>query len=189
MVDPLDGTVNFLFRIPQWCVSIAVEDADGALAGVVFDPMRDECWSATRDSPPLLNGEPVTASTRTDIGTAMVATGFGYDPAVREVQAGIIARLLPRVRDIRRLGSAALDLAWTAGGRYDAYFERGVKHWDIAAGVLLCSRAGLAMRRLEPAPPADDGLVVAPAALLDELHAMVSEQRMPAARASRVKAG
>jgi myo-inositol-1(or 4)-monophosphatase len=176
IVDPLDGTVNFLFGIPQWCVSIALEDGDGMKCGVVYDPMRDECWSAVRGGPPLLNGVEVTASGRDELATAMVATGFGYDAAVREVQAAIVARLLPRVRDIRRLGSAALDLAWTAGGRYDAYFERGVKLWDVAAGRLLCERAGLLARELDPVPPAEAGLMIAPPAFADELFGLIAER-------------
>ena len=173
IVDPLDGTVNFLFGIPQWAVSIAVEDGQGTLAGVVYDPMRDECWAAERDGPALLDGTPVAASARAELASALVATGFGYDPEVRRVQAAVVARLLPRVRDIRRAGAAALDLAWTAAGRYDAYFERGVKLWDVAAGELICRRAGLEVRRLEPAPPADAGLLVAPQALAGELYALV----------------
>jgi myo-inositol-1(or 4)-monophosphatase len=173
VVDPLDGTVNFLFGIPQWAVSIAVEDGDGALAGVVYDPMRDEVWAAERGGPPRLDGRPVEASGCEDPATALVATGFGYDSAVRAVQGEIVARLLPQVRDIRRLGSAALDLAWTAAGRYDAYFERGVKHWDVAAGALLCRCAGLEVRALAPAPPADAGVLVAAPALVDTLAPLV----------------
>lgn len=174
VVDPLDGTVNFLFGIPQWSVSLAVEDDAGGLAAAVYDPMRGECWSAVRGGAPLLNGEPVQASGREDLATAMVATGFGYDAAVRAVQGELVARLLPLVRDIRRLGSAALDLCWTAAGRYDAYFERGVQHWDVAAGELLCRCAGLEVRRLEPAPPADAGVVVAAPGLMAELAPLVS---------------
>ena len=174
VVDPLDGTVNFLFGIPQWAVSIACEDADGTLAGVIYDPMRDELWSAERDGPPLLDGRPIRASTRDDLATALVATGFGYDAEVRRLQAGVVARLLPRVRDIRRLGSAALDLAWTAAGRYDAYYERGLNAWDLAAGELLCVSAGLAVRELAPSPPAGGGVLVAPHALIDELESIVA---------------
>ena len=173
VVDPLDGTVNFLFGIPQWAVSIACEDAEGTLAGVIYDPMRDELWSAERGGPPLLDGRPIRASSRDDLATAMVATGFGYDAEVRRLQAAVVARLLPHVRDIRRLGSAALDLAWTAAGRYDAYYERGLNNWDRAAGELLCRRAGLAIRDLAPAPPAGDGVLVAPHAIIDELESLV----------------
>jgi myo-inositol-1(or 4)-monophosphatase len=173
VVDPLDGTINFLFGIPAWAVSIACEDSDGTLAGVVYDPMRDELWSAVRDGPPLLDGEEVQASTRGDLATAMVGTGFGYDAEVRRYQAEVIGRLLPQVRDIRRFGSAALDLAWTAAGRLDAFFERGLNHWDRAAGELLCVRAGLEIRELAPAPRAAGGVLVAPTRLIDELASIV----------------
>jgi myo-inositol-1(or 4)-monophosphatase len=174
IVDPLDGTTNFLFGIPQWGVSIAVEDESGTLAGVVFDPLRDECWAAVRGAEPTLNGEPVRRPRRAGgLATALVATGFGYDADVRAAQAEGVSRLLPQVRDIRRLGSCAIDLAWTADGRYDAYYERGVKLWDIAAGELICECAGLDVRRLEPAPPAESGILAAPVALADELASLV----------------
>ena len=174
IVDPLDGTTNFLFGIPQWCVSIAVEDGSGTLAGVVFDPMRDECWAAVRGDAATLNGAPLQRPQRAGgLAAALVCTGFGYDADVRAAQAASVTRLLPRVRDIRRLGACALDLAWTAGGRFDAYYERGVKLWDIAAGELICASAGLHTRRLEPAPPAEGGILAAPAALADEIAALV----------------
>jgi myo-inositol-1(or 4)-monophosphatase len=174
VVDPLDGTINFLFGIPQWAVSIACEDSEGTLAGVIYDPMRDELWTAERDGPALLDGREIHGSERSDLATTLVATGFGYDAAVREYQAGIVAELLPQVRDIRRFGSAALDLAWTAAGRYDAFYERGLNAWDLAAGELLCRRAGLAVRVLEPAPPAAGGLLVAPASLIEPLATIVA---------------
>jgi myo-inositol-1(or 4)-monophosphatase len=174
VVDPLDGTINFLFGIPQWAVSIACEDADGTLAGVIYDPMRDELWTAERDGPALLDGRPIRGSDRSDLATTLVATGFGYDAAVRAYQAGVLAELLPQVRDIRRFGSAALDLAWTAAGRHDAFYERGLNTWDRAAGELLCRRAGLAVRSLEPAPPAAGGVLVAPASLVEPLAAIVA---------------
>jgi myo-inositol-1(or 4)-monophosphatase len=154
IVDPLDGTVNFLFAIPQWCVSVAVADEAGSLVGAIYDPCRNELFSATRDGAPLLNGAPIVASERSELSSALVATGFAYDASVRAAQAEFFARLIPRVRDIRRFGSAALDLAWTACGRYDAYFERTTKLWDIAAGTLVCERAGLTVRNL----PERDGL-------------------------------
>jgi myo-inositol-1(or 4)-monophosphatase len=174
VVDPLDGTANFLFGIPQWAVSIAVEDAAGVVAGVVYDPPRDELWAAEREGPATLDGRPVRGSRRADLATALVATGFGYDAGVRRVQAAMIAALLPDVRDIRRLGAAALDLAWCAAGRFDAYYERGVHRWDIAAGALICERAGLVVEPLAAAPPQGDGLLVAPPALIETLRARVA---------------
>jgi myo-inositol-1(or 4)-monophosphatase len=142
VVDPLDGTVNFLFGIPVWSVSIAVEDADGAMAGVVFDPNRGETFSAVRDEGAYLNGESIHVSSRTDLSHALVGTGFAYDARARKVQAGLVSRILPEVRDIRRTGSAALDLAAAACGRLDAFYEAPMEWWDKAAGVLVVREAG-----------------------------------------------
>jgi myo-inositol-1(or 4)-monophosphatase len=175
VVDPLDGTVNFLFGIPQWCVSIACEDADGTLAGVVYDPLRDELWSAERDGAARLNGVEVQGSRQTDLSQAMVATGFSYDEDARAAQGATVARLLPRVRDIRRHGAAALDLAWASAGRYDAFYERGLNHWDEAAGALLCERAGLTVISLPPDRPGGAGILVAAPALVDELRDVLGE--------------
>jgi myo-inositol-1(or 4)-monophosphatase len=175
VIDPLDGTINYLFAIPQFAVSVACEDRDGVLAGVVLDPVRGECFTATRSGPASLNGEDFRARLeRDDLSRAMIVTGFGYDSAVRERQAAVLTRVLPRVRDIRRLGAAALDLAWTACGRYDAYYERGLKAWDHAAGGLIASRVGLELRELPAGGPAEPvGLLAAPPGLVDELLALV----------------
>jgi myo-inositol-1(or 4)-monophosphatase len=165
VVDPLDGTINFLFGIPHWAVSIACEDADGALAGVVYDPLRDELFSVERDGEPTRDGAPIRCSGREDLATALVGTGFGYDPEVRRAQAAVAARLLPDVRDVRRFGSAAIDLAWTACGRLDAYYEHGLNAWDLAAGRLLCERAGLEVHDLAPVGPSGPGVLVTPPGL------------------------
>lgn len=175
VVDPLDGTVNFLFGYPQWSVSVACEDAEGTIAGVVYDPLRDEELAATRSGPALLDGRVLARPARDGgLPLALVATGFAYDAATRTRQAAVLARVLPAVRDVRRGGSAALDLAWTAAGRCDAYFERGVQRWDVAAGALICTRAGLAVRELPAAGDDPFGLIVAPPALVDPLHALVA---------------
>jgi myo-inositol-1(or 4)-monophosphatase len=169
IVDPLDGTVNYLFGMPHWCVSVAVEDATGTVVGAVFDPNREELYTALRDGPALLNGIPLSPRRGEDLSHAMVATGLSYEARVRAAQARVLARLIPRVRDIRRFGSAALDLAWTAAGLYDAYFERSVRRWDVAAGALICRRSGL---RVLDLPIHDDlpwGILAAPPALADEL--------------------
>jgi myo-inositol-1(or 4)-monophosphatase len=173
IVDPLDGTVNFLFSIPQWCVSVAVADEHGPLAGAIFDPCRDELFSATRAGLPLLNGAPIAASGRDDLATAMVATGLAYDADVRAAQAGVLVEVIPRVRDIRRFGSAALDLAWTAAGRFDAYFERTVKPWDIAAGTLICESAGLTVLELSARERLPAGVLAGPPALAAQLFELV----------------
>jgi myo-inositol-1(or 4)-monophosphatase len=173
VVDPLDGTINFLFGIPQWCVSVAVEDDRGSLAGAVYDPGREELFTATRGKPPHCNGEVISASGRTEAATAMVATGFAYDAAVRHAQARVLERVVAEVRDVRRFGSAALDLAWTAAGRYDAYYERTVQPWDIAAGTLLCESAGLAVAELPVHPDLPWGILVADPGLMDALLPVV----------------
>jgi myo-inositol-1(or 4)-monophosphatase len=194
VVDPLDGTVNFLFGIPQWCVSVAVRDRRQVLAGAIYDPNRGELFTATRTGAAELTDGAGASTTLTGpdrgsraagpsgssgvsdaggLATAMVATGLAYDAGVREAQAAVLARLAPRVRDIRRFGSAALDLAWTAAGRYDAYFERTVKQWDIAAGQLVCERAGLDVVGLEARERLPWGILVAPAALAGALREIV----------------
>jgi len=176
VVDPLDGTVNYLFGIPAYAVSIACEDASGAVAGVVLDPSRQERFEATRSGWPTLNGEPVDGPRGAEsLDVALIATGFGYDPAVRARQAEVLLSVLPRVRDIRRVGVAAVDLSWCACGRFDAYYERGLKAWDMAAGGLIASRAGLEVRTLAAAGSDPAGTVVAPPALIDDLMALIAE--------------
>jgi myo-inositol-1(or 4)-monophosphatase len=138
VVDPLDGTINFLFGVPQWAVSIACEDEEGTLVGVVYDAERNELFAAERGRPATLDGRPIHPSVKEDLATALVGTGFGYDAEVRRAQAAVAARLLPQVRDLRRFGAAAIDLAWTACGRLDAYYEHGLNPWDLAAGGLIC---------------------------------------------------
>lgn len=173
VIDPLDGTTNFLFGIPQFAVSVACEDRRGAVVGVVLDPVRQETFAASRSGKATLNGVGITASAQDDLATSLVATGFAYDAAVRAKQAVVIGRVLPRVRDIRRAGAAALDLAWCARGRYDAYYERGVQRWDVAAGGLVAQRAGLALRELPAGEAGPAGVLVAPPALLDDLLGLV----------------
>lgn len=142
VVDPLDATVNFTYRLPHWCVSIAAEDDDGPLVGVVHDPVRDELFAASRGGGALLDGHRIHVSDVTGLDRTLVATGFAYDPAVRADQGKDAADLLGRVRDLRRAGSAALDLAYVAAGRVDAYVEFGLQSWDWAAGRLLVTEAG-----------------------------------------------
>ena len=186
IVDPLDGTVNFLFGIPQWAVSVAVADELGTVAGAVYDPNRDELFVASRSGPALLEAAGARSELRGRsedprgeggagrLATAMVATGLAYDASVRERQAAVLANLIPRARDIRRFGSAALDLCWTAAGRYDAYYERTVKAWDVAAGELICRRAGLEVLELGESEGLPPGILAARPGLARELHGLVS---------------
>jgi myo-inositol-1(or 4)-monophosphatase len=173
IVDPLDGTVNYLYGIPQFAVSVACEDPAGALAGVVLNPVTGETFAATRSGEATLNGSPIAGSGCDELSRALVATGFGYDAEVRAAQARVLTRLLPRVGNVRRMGAAALDMCDCARGRFDAYFERGIKAWDIAAGSLICTRAGLEVRMLDPVGILPQGILVAPSSLLEDLLGLV----------------
>jgi myo-inositol-1(or 4)-monophosphatase len=143
----------------------------------VYDPNRGELFTATRDGTASMRGPEglvaLSGSEREELASAMVATGFAYDAKVRAAQAKVLARAVPRVRDIRRFGSAALDLAWTAAGRFDAYFERTVKPWDIAAGALICERAGLRVLDLPEHEDLPYGILAAPEVLAGELLELV----------------
>jgi myo-inositol-1(or 4)-monophosphatase len=172
IIDPLDGTVNFLYGLRTWAVSIALEDAGGLAAGVVFNPVDGECFSALRGDGAALNGRPIHVTACPALDRAMVATGFSYEAPRRAEQAELLLRLLPRIRDIRRAGAAALDLAYVAAGRVDAFYERGLKRWDEAAGRLLVKEAGGAVADLEGEP---HGMAAAAtSALLEELRALVA---------------
>lgn len=143
VVDPLDGTTNFLFGIPQFAVSVAAEVDDRPVAGVVVDPSRNEVWAALAGQGSYLNGNRCRVPDgRSPLERALCATGFGYRAERRQWQAQVAAKVIPQVRDIRRLGSAALDLCWTGGGRFDAYFEWGLNPWDFSAGALVAAEAG-----------------------------------------------
>jgi myo-inositol-1(or 4)-monophosphatase len=142
VIDPLDGTINFLHGLASWCVSIAVEDELGILAGVVHQPTTGDTFHARRGHGAYLDDRPLAVSRITGLDDILLATGFAYDAAIRVDQGRDLAALLPRVRDVRRAGSAALDLAWCAAGRVDGYLEFGLSPWDWAAGRLLVTEAG-----------------------------------------------
>jgi myo-inositol-1(or 4)-monophosphatase len=149
VVDPLDGTVNFLYGIPHHSVSVAVEDAAGPLAGAVHDPTRDETVTAARGHGAWLDGQRLRITPPAGVDQALIATGFAYDPATREAQGRVLSSLIGTVRDVRRFGSAALDLAWVAAGRWDGYAELVVSRWDYSAGALAVTEAGGRVRRWE----------------------------------------
>ncbi|MFO0600966.1 MAG: inositol monophosphatase family protein [Myxococcaceae bacterium] len=192
-VDPLDGTTNYAHAVPHFCVTLGVDGpGDGGramLAGVVFDPLRDELFLASRGGGATLNGEPIRCSPATALRQALMCTGFPYDvtqapneplspailgapapapaapPRSADLALGLFTRIVRRAQGIRRMGSAALDLSYVACGRYDGYFEFGLKPWDTAAGALLVREAGGAMHAIDGAawePECLDVLACAP---------------------------
>jgi len=175
IIDPLDGTVNFLYGMPDWAVSIAAEDASGAVVGVVFDACRRETFTAIRGEGAFMNGRQIGVTDETDLSRSLVATGFSYDAIIRESQAEVVRRILPRIRDIRRAGSAALDLCWVASGRTDAYYESNMGVWDRAAGVLIAREAGATVTDLHPPSGDDVGVIAANKTLHDQLRKLVGE--------------
>ena len=143
VIDPLDGTSNYLRGIPHWCVSIALVDNGEPLHGVVFDPLRNELFIASKGSGAVLEDKRIRVSERRDLEGALLCTGFPPRERARaRPQLDCLDALLEQAEDVRRTGSAALDLAYVACGRFDGYFEAGVQPWDIAAGVLLVREAG-----------------------------------------------
>ncbi len=142
VVDPIDGTVNFLYGIPQYAISIAAREGDQVVAGVVLDVVKGECFTATRGGGARLDGRRVAVRDVVPLEQRLVITGFSYERPTRVAQAAAVHRLLGRVRDVRRLGSAALDLCYVASGRADAYVEEGLNEWDLAAGGLVVEEAG-----------------------------------------------
>lgn len=182
IVDPLDGTTNFVYGFEAFCVSVAVEDENGPLAGCVHDPIRQETFSAVRGEGAALNGLGMEPASTEGLGRALVGTGFSYRADQREWQATVVCHLLPRVRDIRRVGSAALDLCWVGAGRLDAHVERGLALWDHAAGALIAEEAGAAVRR--PALTDKWGLVMAatPSIALELFELVETAERLAGPR-------
>jgi myo-inositol-1(or 4)-monophosphatase len=142
-VDPLDGTTNYAHGVPHFSVVVAVEDGRGLAAGATYDPVRGELFLAGRGLGATLGGAPIRVSRTGSLGQALLCTGFPYDVRERpELPVALFATLLTRARAIRRFGSAALDLAWVACGRFDGFWEMKLKPWDVASGILLVREAG-----------------------------------------------
>ncbi|MDP9819519.1 inositol monophosphatase family protein [Spirilliplanes yamanashiensis] len=175
IVDPIDGTVNYLYGLPQYAVSLAAEVDGTVVAGVVRNAATGAEWTATLGGGAFREGRRLRGSARTTLDQTLLGTGFGYDPARRAHQGAVLARLLPRVRDIRRFGAAALDLCMAAEGALDAYFEKGLNPWDHAAGGLVALEAGLVVSGLGGVPAGPDMLVAAPPAIFAELHDLLTE--------------
>ena len=175
LVDPIDGTVNYLYGLPGWSVSIGIE-VDGDLAvGVVAVPTFGETYTAVLGEGAYRDDERIRCNRPPDLGYALAGTGFGYEVARRAHQADVVRGLLPRVRDIRRFGSCAADLCAVAGGRLDAYYERGPQPWDLAAGVLIAREAGARVEGLRGSPPSADMVLAAPPGLFETIHDLLVE--------------
>jgi myo-inositol-1(or 4)-monophosphatase len=176
VIDPIDGTVNYLYDIPQWSVSIGVEsESEGALVGVVFDPSKDELWQAVRGAGAVLNGAVLRCSNVTSLAQALVGTGFGYDARRRAAQAMVLPVLLPAVRDIRRLGAGSLDLCGVAAGRLDAYYEQGLSPWDLSAGGLVAREAGARVAGLRGREAGSDLVLASAPGVFEALHDLLLE--------------
>jgi myo-inositol-1(or 4)-monophosphatase len=170
ILDPIDGTVNYLYGLPQYAVSLAAEVNGQVVAGVVRNIVTGREWTATLDGGSHVDGRRLTGSAETSLSQALIATGFGYDAERRRSQARVLAALLPQVRDIRRCGAASLDLCMAAEGTVDAYYERGLNPWDHAAGGLIAAEAGLRVTGLAGQLPGPRMLLAAPPALHGPLH-------------------
>jgi myo-inositol-1(or 4)-monophosphatase len=175
IVDPIDGTVNYVYGLPNVGVSVAAEVDGQVVAGVVRNVVTGDEWTAIRGGGAWRDGVRLTGSQVTSLDMTLVATGFGYDAARRAHQAAVLCGVMPRVRDIRRMGAASLDLCAAAEGLVDAYFEKGLAAWDLAAGGLIAQEAGLLVTGLRGAPPGPAMVLAAPPAVHAELHDLLVE--------------
>jgi myo-inositol-1(or 4)-monophosphatase len=161
VIDPIDGTTNYVYRHPSWSVSIAAEMEGRAVAGAVHDPTHGQTFAAATGHGATCNGETIRLGEAAPLGRVLMATGFGYDPERRRAQAEVMVGVLPHIRDIRRMGSAAVDLCSVALGRVDAFYEHGLAPWDLAAGALIASEAGAKVADVYGGPVVAGGHVLA----------------------------
>nr|WP_284046676.1 inositol monophosphatase family protein [Actinoplanes maris] len=170
ILDPIDGTVNYLYGLPQYAVSLAAELDGEVVAGVVVNAATGDEWTATRGGGAWRGDRRLHGSAPAGLGQALVGTGFGYDARRRAHQGRVLAELITQVRDIRRFGAAALDLCAVAEGTLDAYYEKGLNPWDWAAGGLVATEAGIVVSGLSGAAPGLDMVVAASPAIHGPLH-------------------
>jgi myo-inositol-1(or 4)-monophosphatase len=180
IIDPIDGTVNYLYGFPMWAVSIAASIDDQVVAGVVHVPPLGETYSAVLGRGSRCNGVALAVNPAPSLAQALVGTGFGYEAARRARQAQILTTVLPRVRDVRRGGAASVDLCAVAAGRLDGYYERGLQPWDLAAGGLVASEAGAVVGGLGGAAAGSELVLAAPPGLFTELHDLLESLRAAA---------
>jgi myo-inositol-1(or 4)-monophosphatase len=174
VIDPLDGTTNYLYGYPVFAVSIGVEVDGEPSVGVVHDVARGECFSAVLGCGATLDGRPIAATAADDLATALVGTGFSYDPERRRRQGAVVAELLPQVRDLRRAGAAALDLCAVAAGRLDAFYEKNLAPWDYTAGALIAREAGAVVDGLGDDGPFPAFVLASAPALFQPLRALLA---------------
>lgn len=163
VIDPLDGTVNYIYGIDEWAVSVAVEDAEGPIVGVVRNPVSGRTYTGVRGGGAFVDGRPIRVNDPVPAARALVATGFSYQAERRVKQSAFMARLLPQIRDLRRIGSAALDVCMVADGQVDAFLEEGVNWWDVAAGTVIAREAGVVDSKVSPSGAAPGYLFAGPA--------------------------
>jgi myo-inositol-1(or 4)-monophosphatase len=175
IVDPLDGTTNYLYRLPGFSVSIAAEIDGTTVVGVVEDVVHGELYTAVRGGGAFRNGEPIAPTGLAEASRALVSTGFSYDPGWRAQQGRVLGHVLDRIGNLRRLGSAAVDICLVACGRTDAYFEWGLRPWDWAAGQLVAEEAGCGVSPLADELGLPPSLLVAAPGVFDELEAVLAE--------------
>jgi myo-inositol-1(or 4)-monophosphatase len=145
VIDPIDGTVNYTYAIPNYAISIAAEVDGKSEVGLVYDAGHEELFVAVAGQGAEMNGRPIMPSHESKLSQALCATGFGYDKDKRKLQARLLAKLIDKIRDVRRFGAAAIDICWVANGRLDGYFETGLKVWDYAAASLIAVESGAAI--------------------------------------------
>jgi myo-inositol-1(or 4)-monophosphatase len=176
LLDPIDGTVNFLYGVPQYAVSVAAERDGETLVGCVHNPVSGETFMAVRGAGSWLGSRKLTATgPAPSLDRAVLGTGFSYDAALRAGQGRVLAGVLPRVANLRRLGAASLDLCFVAAGRLDGYFEQGLAPWDMAAGLLVAREAGAVVSGLHGRPPDQVIAVAASPAVAEELVKLLEE--------------
>ena len=173
VIDPLDGTVNYLYGLPGWNISIAAKNQDGVIAGVVFAPTINSLWKATKYGGAFFNDKSIKCNDPVNLNLALIATGFSYDLELRKEQGARIQKLIPQIRDLRRNGAAAVDLCYVAMGAVDAYFESSLKEWDFAAGGLIATEAGAVISGRTGGAPDGDMVVCAGPSLHAQLLAQI----------------
>ena len=172
-VDPIDGTTNFLYNLPTWTISLGAHDADGELAAVVFCPPLSETYTATRGGGAFLNDTRIHCNEINDIAHCLIATGFNSSPDNRLIQAARIPKIIAKIRDIRRLGSASLDLCFVAVGRYDAYYEEHLYPWDLAAGTLIAKESGCIIGSIDGGDIQPSAILASPPGVFTQIQDLI----------------